>query len=221
MRTVLAIDTATHVAVGIARVTDENAPGEVLARAVEARSQQHVERLVPLVEQALAEAGLRYADVDQVVVGLGPGPFTGLRVGIVTGRVLASTLKVPLKGVCSLDPVAVASQAGGRFVATIDARRHELYWATYEPGTPVPRRVDGPAVTAPEDITAGLPVLGPGTATRPDLYGDVTPSGVDAGTMAAVAHLLPDEGTEPLYLRRPDATVSTRRKSALTPREPR
>ncbi len=209
---VLALDTATGVSVGVAR------GGDVLSSRT-VTGHVHAERLMLEVRAALDEAGQPMSRLTGVVVGLGPGPFTGLRVGIVTAQTLAHVLGVPLKGVCSLDAVALAVPGPGPFVACSDARRKELYWATYEAG----RRIDGPHVTKPDQLP-DLPVHGPGA----DLYevvhrGRPAPAGptrLDAGLMAAHADRLPDAGTEPLYLRQADATVPTTRKSALPPPRP-
>ena len=213
----LALDTSTDVVVGLARGT------EVLAAERVTDRMAHVEQLVPLVHQALAAAGATLADVDRVVVGLGPGPFTGLRVGIVTAQVLAHVRGVPLRGVCSLDAIALAhATAGGvggrppsgsgELVVATDARRKEVYWARYAAdGT----RLQGPEVSSPDDVPR-LPTVGPGA----DLYADRLeavdgPRVLDAGLLAAHGFDLPDAGTEPLYLRRPDAAEPSRRKSVL------
>lgn len=213
---VLALDTSTDVLVGVAR------DGEVLARAQVHDPRQHVEKLTPLVLEALAAAHATLADVTQVVVGLGPGPYTGLRVGIVTARTIAATLRVPLHGVCSLDVVAAAwvrdGEAPDAFVVASDARRKELYWACYDA---TGARVDGPRVTYPADLP-DLPVVGPGADLYPDVLADRAVDGprtLDAGLLAALGDALPDAGVEPLYLRRPDAAVSTTRKSTLLPRK--
>lgn len=213
---VLAIDTSHDVRVGVAR------GGEVLARAALADTRQHVEQLMPLVRQALAEAGLTMADLTAVAVGLGPGPFTGLRVGIATAGTLAAVGGLDLHGVCSLDVVAAQHlqqrRPNSEFLTVGDARRSELYWARYDADG---NRIDGPHVGAPAELPA-LPVVGPGTAvlTAVDAGRAQAASGpdsVDAGLMAARFTDIPaaGQGLEPLYLRRPDATVSTRRKSAL------
>jgi tRNA threonylcarbamoyl adenosine modification protein YeaZ len=99
-RLVLGIDTSTVVNVGLAF------GGTVLATATENDARAHVEELMPLVMRCLTAAGRRLSDVDQIVVGLGPGPFTGLRVGIATARVLSTVLSTPLHGICSLDVIA-------------------------------------------------------------------------------------------------------------------
>lgn len=126
-RVVLAIDTSTVVNVGLARGTD------VLASATVQDRMAHVEQLTPLVRDCLSQAGLRLSEVDQIVVGLGPGPFTGLRVGIVTAQTLAAVGGQDLQGICSLDVLAAqyADQAPEEFVVATDARRREVYWAAY------------------------------------------------------------------------------------------
>ncbi|WP_432559782.1 tRNA (adenosine(37)-N6)-threonylcarbamoyltransferase complex dimerization subunit type 1 TsaB [Granulicoccus sp. GXG6511] len=213
MTLVLGIDTSTDVRVGVAR------DGEILSRRHVADTRQHVEQLIPLTRAALTDAGAGLADVDLICVGLGPGPFTGLRVGIVAAQTLASVRGIPLHGVCSLDVIAAATTGPAEFVVATDARRKELYWARYVVGTPLAQRIDGPHVTAPEDLPP-LPVVGPGVAAYADRLpahaqpgpGDET---VDAGLLAALGTALPSAGSQPLYLRRPDAAEPTRRKSAL------
>lgn len=217
MSLVLGIDTSTDVRVGLAR------DGQVLARRHVADTRQHVERLIPLVREVMGEAGVGIADLGLICVGLGPGPFTGLRVGIVAAQTLASVGDVPLHGVCSLDVLAAAVTGQDEFredefVVASDARRKELYWARYAAGSPHPQRLDGPHVSAPEDLP-DLPILGPGVAAYADRLGDRPrldgPEGIDAGLMAALGTALPSAGAQPLYLRRPDAAAPTRPKSAL------
>ena len=125
-RVVLAIDTSTVVNVGLARGTD------VLATATVEDRMAHVEQLTPLIRDCLAQAGLRLAEVDQIVVGLGPGPFTGLRVGIVTAQTLAAVGGLDLHGICSLDVLAGAS--------TRTRPRRSSWW----PPTPGGGRSTGP-----------------------------------------------------------------------------
>lgn len=216
---VLGLDTATTVAVGLARGT------EVLQVAGLADRMAHVEQLVPLVQQCLRAADLTPAALDHVVVGLGPGPFTGLRVGIATAQVLATALGVPWRGVCSLDVLAAqyvaehpAGPAGGEFVVATDARRREVYWARYDADGV---RLDGPRVSAPTEVPR-LPTVGPGADLYPDRLDAVLgPRTLDAGVLAAHGLELADAGREPLYLRRPDAAEPNRRKSVLLPRSPR
>lgn len=205
---VLALDTSTVVNVGLGR------GDQVLATATVADQMAHVEQLMPLVSECVDAAGMRMADLDQLIVGLGPGPFTGLRVGVVTARVLSYALGLKLRGVCSLDVLAAqfvgASQS--EFVVATDARRREVYWARY---SPLGVRLEQPRVSPPSDVPP-LPVIGPAA----DLYGDQLqvvpgPRSMDPGVLATSGATLPDAGHEPLYLRHPDATELTRPKSVL------
>ena len=208
-RLVLALDTATVVNVGLARGS------QVLAVATVADRMAHAEQLMPLVADTLGCAGVRVADLDQIVVGLGPGPFTGLRVGVVTAQILATVAGVSLHGVCSLDVVATeyaVTAAAGKFVVATDARRREVYWASYAGDG---RRQHGPAVDRP-DAVPRLPTIGPAGDLYPDqLWVVPVPRRLDPGVMAVHGSDLPDAGREPLYLRRPDASEPSRPKSVL------
>ncbi|MFT4296824.1 MAG: tRNA (adenosine(37)-N6)-threonylcarbamoyltransferase complex dimerization subunit type 1 TsaB [Micropruina sp.] len=199
----LGIDTSTDVRVGLADDT-----GVLVAGAV-TDNRAHAEQLMPLINATLAEAGRTLADVGSIVVGVGPGPFTGLRVGVVTAQTLGFALGVPVRGVCSLDAVAaghVAAGAPGEFLVVSDARRREVYWACYAAdGT----CLEGPAVSPASDLP-DLPVVGPGAG----LAGGA-PTPLDGGVLALAGPGLPDAGLSPLYLRRPDAEVPTTRKSTL------
>ena len=209
----LGIDTSTVVCAGLVR------GGEALASGTVEDTHAHVEQLIPMIRRLLADCGLAPVDLGRVAVGVGPGPFTGLRVGVVAAQVLAEALSIPVRGVCSLDVLAVqavesgvAADAQNGFVVVSDARRHELYWATYDAAG---RRTGGPSVSAPGDVPA-LPAYGPGAGLYPLAGGALDSAGVlDAGVLARVAWELPDAGLEPLYLRRPDADVPTARKSTL------
>ena len=206
----LALDTATP-AVTVA-VHDGS---RVLATRTTVDARRHGELLVPLLSEAMAEAGAEPRDITDIAVGVGPGPFTGLRVGLVTARTTASVVAAAVHGVCSLDVIAAAVSSDAPFVVATDARRHEVHWASYD-GTG--RRTDGPAVDRPADLagrlTADVPVVGRGASiyadelarSAPPLDGPLDP---DAAVLAqAVAdgrvELL---AVEPLYLRRPDAQV--------------
>jgi tRNA threonylcarbamoyl adenosine modification protein YeaZ len=202
---VLALDTATPTLVaGIARWTPDG-PTEVLAERAVPSGTKHAELLTPAITAVLADAGVAMGDLDAVVTGLGPGPFTGLRVGVVTAAAIADARGLPVVGVCSLDAVG----SGARTVVT-DARRKEVYWAAYDAdGT----RVDGPAVVRPEDLGRSGPFVGdPAFAERlaaPVDRADVT----TAGLLRAAGPQLADPSSAgpllPLYLRRPDATPPT------------
>jgi tRNA threonylcarbamoyl adenosine modification protein YeaZ len=184
---VLVLDTSTPaVSAGLVRV---GATVEVLAEQVVVDGRRHGELLAVGLREVL-KAGVP----DEVVVGVGPGPFTGLRVGIMTAAAFASARGLPVRGVCSLDGLAAPDT-----VVMTDARRKEVYWAVYD-GTGT--RVDGPHVTAPSEVpTAGRRVVGDGA----QLYGLSTeelPRYPSVSRLAQVAEALP---LTPLYLRRPDA----------------
>ena len=210
---VLALDTATPtLVVGLARWS----PGtgaEVLAERAVASGNRHAELLTPAVREVLADAGASMADLGAVVTGLGPGPYTGLRVGVVTAAALADARGVPVVGVCSLDAVGT----GARTVVT-DARRKEVYWAGYAAdGT----RVAGPSVDRPADLAPTSPVVGD-AAFAERLGVEVTPAEVTtAGLLrAAGAQLADPSGAAPLvplYLRRPDAVPPPLRKPVSRP----
>jgi tRNA threonylcarbamoyladenosine biosynthesis protein TsaB len=205
----LAIDTATP-AVTVA-VHDGR---RVLSEAHAVDPQRHGELLTPQIAQVLAAAGCTTRDISDIAVGVGPGPFTGLRVGLVTARTLSLVLGIPVYGVCTLDVLAAEAVDAGAvdrpFLVATDARRKEVYWATYDEDG---NRLDGPHVDRPAVVAErhpGMPVVGRGAALYPDAFPDaVGPLDPDAGVLAAVvteerAELL---DPEPLYLRRPDAAT--------------
>ncbi|GGO53446.1 tRNA (adenosine(37)-N6)-threonylcarbamoyltransferase complex dimerization subunit type 1 TsaB [Streptomyces lasiicapitis] len=205
----LALDTATP-AVTVALHDGTS----VIAASSQVDARRHGELLLPAVDRVLADAGLRLDAVTAVVAGVGPGPYTGLRVGLMTADTFGLALGVPVHGVCTLDGLAYASGIeGGPFVVATDARRKEVYWARYEdPRT----RVSGPAVDRPADIAeqvAGLPAVGAGAALYPDTFPDTRgPEHVTAAALASLAAEKLAAGEElleprPLYLRRPDAQV--------------
>lgn len=171
---------------------------------------QHGELLAPMINDALARVGAVRQDVAAVAVGVGPGPFTGLRVGVVTARTLGLALGIPVYGVCSLDVLAARAVDAGvtePFVATIDARRKELFWASYDEAG---GRLDGPFVDRPAVVDAAGLVVGAGPVLYPEQFSrGAGPTAPDAATLALVvaeerAELV---DPEPVYLRRPDAAV--------------
>lgn len=199
----LAFDTATP-AITVA-IHDGD---EVISTVSGEGSMAHGELLVPFISQALGEAGATMADLTDVAVGVGPGPFTGLRVGVVTALTLGSTLGLRTHGVCSLDIIAAQVDSEVDFLVATDARRKEVYWARYRPER---RRVDGPAVLKPEDleiIHPGMPAYGRGASLYADVLTAVEgPQDPDAAALAIAVVNGTVEGfpLEPLYLRRPDA----------------
>ena len=218
MSIVLALDTSTPaVTAGLMRRADLC----VLAERVTVDARAHAERLTPNVIAALADAGLAMADLDAVVVGCGPGPFTGLRAGMATAAAYGHALDIPVHGVCSLDAIGVRTT--GDMLVVTDARRREVYWARYRDGV----RIEGPAVNGPADVdpgaaqaVAGSPEhaalfdLPRGEPVYPTAAGLVravtmragTARGVAAPSASAVADWWVDPSPlVPLYLRRPDA----------------
>lgn len=217
---VLALDTATPTLLaGLARWSPDGGT-QVLAERAVPSGNRHAELLIPAIRAALADAGHALRDVEAVVTGLGPGPFTGLRVGVVTAAALADARGLPVVGVCSLD--AIGDPVAARAVVT-DARRKEVYWAAYAAGGV---RTDGPAVARPEELRLSLPYVGdPAFADRlgaPVTRAEVTTAGL---LRAAAAHLLDPSSLSsttrpsltPMYLRRPDATPPAARKPVSQP----
>ncbi|MEZ0050597.1 tRNA threonylcarbamoyl adenosine modification protein YeaZ [Mycobacterium sp. MAA66] len=203
---ILAIDTATPaVTAGVARRSGSAV--EVLASRITVDARAHAEQLTPNVVGAVADAGIGFADIEAVVVGCGPGPFTGLRVGMATAVAYGHALGVPVYGVCSLD--AVAPGVAGELLVVTDARRREVYWARYCDGV----RVTGPEVSAPADVSTGSGVVA-GPAAQAALF-ELPALDAEfptvAGLVAAADWGRPPRPLVPLYLRRPDAKTLAER----------
>jgi len=200
IRNVLALDTSTPaVTAGIVRVPDL----ALLAERITVGARAHAERLTPNVLAALADAALTMADLDAVVVGCGPGPFTGLRAGMATAAAYGHALGIPVHGVCSLDAIGVRT-SGDTLVVT-DARRREVYWARYRDGV----RTAGPAVNAPADVDPGTARAVAGSPEHAALF-DLPRSEPAYPTPAGLVRAVSDWSDTPaplvaLYLRRPDA----------------
>jgi len=201
----LAFDTATpFVTVALHDGAD------VVAERRSEEPMRHGELLAPLIEQVMARAGVVRQDLTAIAVGVGPGPFTGLRVGLVTARTLAFVLDVPVYGVCSLDVIAVEAALGPApmgcdFVVATDARRKEVYLAAYDDRG---RRLDGPGVVRPAEAATDRPVAGQGAELYPDAFPDRRGPALPSAAWLAVAvvdELAELRDPEPLYLRRPDA----------------
>jgi len=221
----LAIDTATS-AITVALHDGER----VLAESSTLDPRRHGEYVAPAMADVLARAGRTAADVSAVVSGTGPGPFTGLRVGLVTARTFAFARGIPVFGVCSLDAMAHqawledAAGMGQSCVVATDARRKEVYWARYDVTARGAIRVGEPMVAKAGAIAGevrGLRVIGRGAVLYAESFGPrVGPLDVSAGALAdlaarrmAAGEQLPEP--EPMYLRRPDATPPPPRKPAL------
>jgi tRNA threonylcarbamoyladenosine biosynthesis protein TsaB len=202
-------------------VLGDDGDDPVVAAAEGPRAQ--TELLAPLVAEALRRAGARSGDLTDIAVGTGPGPFTGLRVGMVTAATMGFALDIPVHGVCSLDVLAeqAASRVVGDLLVATDARRREVYWARYSAGPSGVRRLTEPAVDRPADLpdaARALPTVGRGPLIYPDVLGHAVDDGVldvDPGVLARVARRRLAEGVpmpvEPRYLRRPDALTTTER----------
>jgi tRNA threonylcarbamoyl adenosine modification protein YeaZ len=180
----LAIDTATsRTTVGVV----EN--GVVVFEAFHEGATDHGTAISQLVARALKSTKL----VDQVVIGMGPGPFTGLRVGITFAQSFALARSIPWIGVCSLDAIRIDSTTEklgtDEYTVAIDARRKQMYWASYKNGV----RVLGPSVDKPEDIAIYV------TNVYPDVRKLVELSSTQ-------------NVREPIYLRSPDAIPTAERK---------
>lgn len=207
----LAFDTAT------AAVTVAVAHGsEVLAEVTSTATRRHGEVLAPAITDVLDEAGVERTALSALAVGVGPGPFTGLRVGLVTARTLGFALGIPVLGVCTLDLLAAeAVRLGteGEFMVATDARRKEVYWATYDAGDGGVRMV-GPDVSRPAELAWTGAVVGEGAALYPEVFADARePTHPAASALCRwVAQGRETVEPLPLYLRRPDAAEPRARK---------
>jgi tRNA threonylcarbamoyl adenosine modification protein YeaZ len=172
----LTIDTATSQTI-VGLIKD----GEVLFEKSHSGATDHGRAVAQLVSDALSTG----VTPDQVVVGMGPGPFTGLRVGIAFAHSFALARGIKVIGICSLDAIDTGKSD---YTVAIDARRKEIYWAKYIDGV----RVDGPSVSAPSEVA--------------DFIIDLYPSPLKAVELSAT-----DNFAEPFYLRRPDAVPTAER----------
>ncbi|ONK12019.1 tRNA (adenosine(37)-N6)-threonylcarbamoyltransferase complex dimerization subunit type 1 TsaB [Streptomyces sp. MP131-18] len=206
----LALDTATP-AVTVAL---HDGTG-VLAAAEETDARRHGELLLPAVDRVLAAAGRSLGEVTAIVVGTGPGPYTGLRVGLATAAAFGAARGLPVHGLCTLDGIAWATGLTEPFLVATDARRKEVYWARYADAR---TRVAGPAVGRPADVAAGaagLPAVGAGALLYREAFPGARedlPRHASAAALAGLAAELmaagqPLQEPVPRYLRRPDARV--------------
>ncbi len=203
---VLAIDTSVGVSVAILRSNGEVTQSQAVDHGMQG------ELTAELISEVVTQSGLEIGEITDVVVGVGPGPFTGLRVGLVTAAVFAHAIDIPIHGVCSLD--AIAYDYKKPCIVVTDARRKELYWARYDGN-----RIGEPQVSKPEDLLAQFPeseFVGPGAQLYPDVISGKV-SELKAGSLAKLfasgsAQLV---DVAPMYLRKPDAVEPTIRKSVL------
>jgi tRNA threonylcarbamoyladenosine biosynthesis protein TsaB len=228
----LAFDTATP-AVTVALYNGT----AVVAESTVVDAMRHAELLAPGIADVLEAAGASRRDLTEVAVGVGPGPFTGLRVGLVTARTLGHVLDIPVRGACTLDVLAAgadpradaradsrADPAPGAgdpspprpFLVATDARRKEVYWARYADQF---TRVDGPHVGLPADLATTDPVVGRGAVLYPEAFPHA--AGPEHPRAADLARIVADRSVPvldpvPLYLRRPDVAEPGARKRVLT-----
>lgn len=217
----LAIDTSSGTTVAI--VDRERG---VLAEATELDTRRHAEVVGELIAACLDEAQIEPASLSAVIAGMGPGPFTGLRVGIAAARAFAFGAGRPCLPLVSHDAIAFellggfaratgsAPVASGPLLVATDARRREVYWSAYshldDEGLPV--RVAGPSLVRPADLDEAVAgSCGPSFATEATRT-DPTSTVVSAAALGMLGETLYAAGRafaadEPLYLRSPDVTV--------------
>ena len=214
---ILGIDTATP-ATTVAVCVE----GVVVAEETRVDARRHAESLAPCIQQVIQAAGRVLSDVRHIAVGVGPGAFTGLRVGLVTARSLARALDIPVHGVCTLDVMAYGSGLAEPFAVVTDAKRKEVFWARY---ASVSERTGGPWVGRPSEVSgaiSGLPVVGVQGTPFAELFGD--PKGPELPAAGALARLLEQRlavggellSASPIYLREPDVSPAVAPKSVLS-----
>ena len=207
---ILAFDTATS---AITAAVHDGAV--LLAERHIIDTRRHAEALAPTIAAVLADAQAELRDITHIGVGIGPGPFTGLRIGVVTAVTFGHALSVPVLGICSLDAIAHAAAAGvtAEFLVASDARRKEIYWARYTSIAGRAERLSPPSVGRPMALDArdqALPCAGRGPLLYPEfLPHPIGPQDVSAACVAELTVREVRAGRHPepapLYLRRPDA----------------
>lgn len=216
-RRVLAVDAALS-ACSVAVLVD----GDVAAQRFEAMARGHAERLLPMVREAMAAASLGFESLDLIAVTIGPGHFTGLRVGLAAAQGLSLALNLPLAGVTTLEAIAAAAAPGAAPLAVaLESKRADLYLQVFAAG----RALAGPIAATPELLARGpwppgvlalagdgAPRLEPALAAagrRSRRIGPDLPDAVAVARVAALRHGTPSAiAAEPLYLRSPDVTLA-------------
>lgn len=239
---ILGCDTSSIASGALLRVEQAAASGEPCAGPIEVLgrfrtedTRSHAEVMAPGIRGLLDDAGIRGQDIAMILTGVGPGPFTGLRAGIMTARTLGWAWGVPVRGVVSLDAVAEGvaedARASGlsEFMVATDARRREVYSATYRmtdpsaaaDGTPGYVRSEGPSVGPAADLDPDLPTAGRGAELYPESLTPLDHHAKDEPLaellVAAALRVGLDStlaSTSPLYLRGSDARVPADRKRA-------
>lgn len=234
----LGLDTATK-RVGVALANEHGVLGRVeIGGPATVGPPRHAETLAPAIAWCLEQCDAQPVQVSAVAVGIGPGMFTGLRVGVTTAKIFAQALRIPVIPIPSLDLLAYPLRhAHGLVVATIDARRHELYWAMYRPVPGGVQRVSEYELGSPEDLVAELQargeealVCGDGGLRFPDAFAELGRRVELAGpahaspSLTALVELararfereefVAPRDVLPMYLRRSDAELEWDRKGA-------
>jgi tRNA threonylcarbamoyladenosine biosynthesis protein TsaB len=236
---ILALDTSTR-RVGVAIGNDEGLLGEVAIGGPATRHQpRHTEQLAPAIEFLCHELGTPLGSMSAIAVSIGPGMFTGLRVGVVTAKTLAQALSVPVVPIASLDLLAYPLRLSSRVIIAplIDARRNEVYFALYLPVPGGVQRITDYSIGSADDVVAELAahgrealVCGDGALRFRDAF-----VGHDLIHLAGVGHASPSlaalvelacgrvEREEfcsaaevtPMYLRRSDAEIAAERSATI------
>ncbi len=211
----------------------------VLASFHVARGRRHAEVLVPAIEFTCRQAGVRLKEVSVVAVDVGPGLFTGLRVGVATAKAMAQGLRVPMVGLSSLDLLAFAVRHTSRLIAAVvDARRGEVFSALYRPVPGGVQRLGPPTVSSPQDVASELMarneetvLVGDGAQRYAAELGgghhvEIADAGLSYPSAAALVELAHPRAIreefvqpwelEPLYLRKSDAELNWERRATLT-----
>ncbi|MFV8310111.1 tRNA (adenosine(37)-N6)-threonylcarbamoyltransferase complex dimerization subunit type 1 TsaB [Mycobacteroides chelonae] len=202
MSVILALDTATPaITAGLVRRAPDGSV-QALSERITMGAKGHAEALTPNIGAACADAGVAVGELDAIVVGCGPGPFTGLRVGMATAAAMGLALDIPVYPVCTLD--AIGHDTTGSVLVVTDARRREVYWAGYRDGT----RIGGPAVNAPADVSVQGYALVAGSPDHTALF-DIPVLDRQFPSPSRLVQVVdwgkPPGALTPLYLRRPDA----------------
>ncbi len=210
----LGIDTSAAISVGIVR------DDQVLTAISRHEPRRHAELLAPLVAEAIATAGIDRTELDGIAVGVGPGPFTGLRIGLVTAQTMSYALDIPVYGLPSMDGLALAArdaQITDELITICDARRGEVYWARYGPGETTPSA--GPDVKKLSELDLeGAVTIGRMAPNLPEVPDAnlLDPQAVNLARLVAQRRGAgqTEFPTQPLYLRRPHVQMAEQRKRA-------
>jgi tRNA threonylcarbamoyladenosine biosynthesis protein TsaB len=201
----LAIDTSAGTAVAVL------VNGEVASESYDANSMQHAEQIGIQIQQVLEAAKKKSSDVSAVAVGVGPGPFTGLRVGIAAAKMFAEGVSAPIYGVGSLDAIAFANSLDEPTLVLTDARRSEVFFGLYQGKTPagVPKTLLGPGVKKQAELEVQLQAAG-----HSYVLANTQVSAANLGLLglAQLAEGTANTSVDANYLRAPDAVPAKGKK---------